>query len=223
MARNQRDESPGNANTVISNEEGSSGGQFIGEHISSTPAAFDAVASLVGRGNNNANTTLTYATVNCVVGGTTAGSEEGVIVFQLQDGTGSLANSLLIGQDNVKASIDNIGTGYLELSGDNDGIKLNDFVFFTDESRADAGAIPLTETIVRVSTTGAAAVTLADGTHGQLLMLVFTNDGGDATITPSNFLNGTTLTMNDAGDSAILVFLTSQGWCLVSNNGCTVA
>ena len=34
-------------------------------------------------------------------------------------------------------------------------------------------------------------------------------DGGDGTLTPTTFANGSTITFNDVGDSAILVYNTT--------------
>lgn len=85
-----------------------------------------------------------------------------------------------------------------------------------------AGAIPITHQVVKVTTTGANALTLADGADGQRLSIVMVTDGGDGTITPANFGNGSTITINDAGDSVSLVFTNSK-WYITSNSGCTVA
>ncbi len=74
-----------------------------------------------------------------------------------------------------------------------------------------AGAIPVTASLVEITTTGADAMTLADGVEGQVLTLLFVSDGGDATITPSNFANGTTITLADVNDSVDLVF-TNSSW-----------
>ena len=76
-----------------------------------------------------------------------------------------------------------------------------------------------------VSQSDATAVALADGyANGQIKILTLTVDGGNtATITPTTFLNGSTIAFNDAGDSATLVYNTSQGWVLLSQNGATIA
>jgi len=47
-------------------------------------------------------------------------------------------------------------------------------------------------------------------------------DGGDGTLTPSNFAQGTTITFNDVGDSAQLLF-TNASWHIVGSYGVTVA
>ena len=61
------------------------------------------------------------------------------------------------------------------------------------------------------STSGVQADTLADGVVNQELFLVMIADGGDAVVTPTNLTNGSTITFDDVGDSAHLVFL-NDGW-----------
>lgn len=84
------------------------------------------------------------------------------------------------------------------------------------------GAINVTTTTTKWTTTGADAGSLADGVEGQLKTIVMVVDGGDGTLTPSNFGNGSTITFNDAGDAVVLQFLGSDWW-LLSNVGCTIA
>jgi len=91
----------------------------------------------------------------------------------------------------------------------------------TDYS-AGAGALPLTTDIIFLTTGGAEALTLADGVAGQSLIIVMVSDGGDGTVTPANYLNGTTLTFDDVGDSAHLVF-DGTNWCNVGTPTATVA
>lgn len=81
----------------------------------------------------------------------------------------------------------------------------------TDYS-AGAGALPVTTDIIFLTTGGAEALTLADGVAGQELRIVMVVDGGDGTLTPSNFGNGTTITFDDAGDSVHLVFDGTNWW-----------
>lgn len=73
---------------------------------------------------------------------------------------------------------------------------------------ADTLEVPVTHDIVFMTTgADAEALTLADGYAGQELTLVLVADGGgDGTLTPENFGNGSTITFEDAGDSAVLVF-----------------
>ena len=91
------------------------------------------------------------------------------------------------------------------------------------QSLSGAGAIDVVTGVTEVTTTAADALTLANGTVGQIKIIVMKVDGGDGTITPVTFAGGTTITMNDVGDSVMLTYATTIGWVLVANNGCTIA
>jgi hypothetical protein len=97
-------------------------------------------------------------------------------------------------------------------------------VIGTVTTRSGAGAVPITAATVQISTgAGAAALTLANGTAGQMLTLVMTVDGGgDATLTPTTKTGFTTIVFGDVGDAVILQYFTTLGWMVVSNNGATV-
>jgi hypothetical protein len=94
----------------------------------------------------------------------------------------------------------------------------------TPETVTATGAVSITEVITLVSTGAAAvALTLADGNNGQLKFLAMTVDGGgDGVVTPANLLGSTTITFNDVGDSALLMF-TGAAWAVISANGVTLA
>ena len=72
-----------------------------------------------------------------------------------------------------------------------------------------AGSLNVHGDYHRIISTGANALTLADGYEGQHKFIVMQTDGGDATLTPTNLGNGTTLTFDDVGDSAHLLFFNS--------------
>ena len=71
---------------------------------------------------------------------------------------------------------------------------------------------------------GGDAYTLADGTVVNQLKKIYllTDGGGDAVITPTNFADGTTITMNDAGDYIVL-FWNGVSWQTIENIGSTIA
>ena len=95
--------------------------------------------------------------------------------------------------------------------------------FGTVQALSGAGAVDVTSMITQVTTTGADALTLANGANGQMKIITMVADGGDGTLTPTTFANGTTITFNDVGDSVLLVYNTTGGWAAVSNVGCTIA
>lgn len=89
-------------------------------------------------------------------------------------------------------------------------------------SAADSLAIPVTARIC-VKTTGAdgEALTLANGTPGQLLTIVLgTDGGGDGTLTPATVTGFATIVFADAGDSATLQYVDDTvGWILIGASG----
>jgi hypothetical protein len=110
-------------------------------------------------------------------------------------------------------------------------IKLDGYIAFkaTPEAVTAAGAtvaINLTSAISQITstalTTGANALTLADGVQGQIKILTMIADLGDVQIDPANFANGTSITMEDVGDTIQLLF-TNSNWVILSNTGCTIA
>lgn len=87
---------------------------------------------------------------------------------------------------------------------------------------ATSGAISLANDVVFFETTGASTSTLADGVAGQKMILKMLVDGGDQVLTPANFLDGTTLTFDDVGDSVELLF-DGTNWGVVGTATATVA
>jgi len=87
---------------------------------------------------------------------------------------------------------------------------------------ADALPIPVTHGIVQ-KTTGAdaEALTLANGTPGQLLSIVLAVDGGgDGTLTPTTKVGWATIVFADAGDRATLLYASDTlGWLIVGMAG----
>lgn len=84
-------------------------------------------------------------------------------------------------------------------------------------SIADSLAIPVTHAVV-AKTTGAdaEALTLANGTAGQKLMIYLATDGGgDGTLTPATCSGFATIVFADAGDQAQLLYVDDTvGWII---------
>ena len=92
------------------------------------------------------------------------------------------------------------------------------------QSLSGAGAVDLTNLITEVTTTGANALTLADGTtSGQVKIINMIVDGGDGTLTPVTFANGSTITFDAVAESATLVWNSTIGWVATSVQGATIA
>jgi len=104
-----------------------------------------------------------------------------------------------------------ISNGFLRLSG-------------TPQSLNGSGSLVVntTSAVTYITTTGAAALSLADGVQGQEKTLTLITDGGDAVLAPSSHSGFSTITFNDVGDTVRLIFLNNK-WCILSNYGATVA
>ena len=77
----------------------------------------------------------------------------------------------------------------------------------TPQALSGAGAVNLTTLTTHFTSTGASqALTLADGTAGQVKIIAHVVDGGSGVLTPTHLNGGTTITFTNVGDMAILVF-----------------
>jgi hypothetical protein len=96
-------------------------------------------------------------------------------------------------------------------------------VFATVQSLSGAGAVNVTDMLTSVTTTGAAqALTLANGTAGQMKVIVHVVDGGSAVLTPTTKIGFTTITFTNVGDAVTLIY-TAAGWAIVGINGAVAA
>ena len=91
------------------------------------------------------------------------------------------------------------------------------------QSLSGAGAVDVTNAFTNLTTTGAAqALTLANGTLGEIKIISHAVDGGSAVLTPTTKIGFTTITFTAVGDSCMLVY-TSAGWNIVALNGAVAA
>jgi hypothetical protein len=84
-------------------------------------------------------------------------------------------------------------------------------------------AISVTHGVTTIANNGVSTHTLADGVVGQKKTIVCTVYTGDATITPDNLANGTTVTLNAVGDACDLVFLGTEWWVTNLYGTCALA
>jgi hypothetical protein len=91
------------------------------------------------------------------------------------------------------------------------------------QSLSGAGAVDITNAFTALTTTGAAqALTLANGTAGEIKIITHVVDGGSAVLTPTTKIGFTTITFTNVGESAMLVY-TAAGWAIVALNGAVAA
>jgi hypothetical protein len=81
--------------------------------------------------------------------------------------------------------------------------------------------INLTDTVTLLTTTGAQNFSLANGTEGQIKIISMKVDGGNATVTPATFVNGTSITFDSVNDTMTLLYQ-STGWIVLAQQNTTV-
>jgi hypothetical protein len=91
------------------------------------------------------------------------------------------------------------------------------------QSLSGAGAVDITNMVTSLTTTGVSqALTLADGTAGQLKVITHTVDGGSAVLTPTTKIGFSTVTFAAVGDTVTLMY-TAAGWAIIGSRGVTIA
>jgi hypothetical protein len=91
------------------------------------------------------------------------------------------------------------------------------------QSLSGAGAVDVTNGFTALTTTGATqALTLANGSVGELKIITHVVDGGSAVLTPTTKIGFSTITFTGVGESATLVY-TAAGWAIVALNGAVAA
>ena len=116
--------------------------------------------------------------------------------------------------------------GPITLSDGNGTTIIDDAVVLSGIETIAAGgattALDLTKELHSVDAdAGGDIFTLADGTIGQVMTICMLSATGIATITPTNLLGGTSVTMNAAGETVMLRFVDTS-WYIVGGNAYTV-
>lgn len=115
-----------------------------------------------------------------------------------------------------------IGTVTGNITGNVTGNVTGD-IFASTQSLSGAGAVNVTDMFTSLTTSGAAqALTLANGTVGQLKIISHVVDAGSAVLTPTTTIGFTTVTFTNVGDSVTLIY-TSAGWAVIGSYGASVA
>lgn len=84
------------------------------------------------------------------------------------------------------------------------------------QSLSGPGAVNVTQFSTELTSTGAAqAITLADGSPGQLKSIVHGVDGGSMVLTPTTKTGFSTITFTNVGEGVLLQFFATRGWMIV--------
>ena len=102
------------------------------------------------------------------------------------------------------------------------GLKQTSKTITADGSTATA--VDVTSAVTEINATAAThSCAMADGSDGQVKMIVNTSTSGTnaITITPANFSN-TNFVLNAVGETAVCIFKNSK-WYVIGGNGVTIA
>lgn len=153
----------------------------------------------------------------------TTSAATGITVVGAAAAAGVAVTTTSSGTDEALA-IDAKGAGLLTLNGTATGnVVVGHGLTGSTQALSGAGAVNLTTVTTKVTSTGANALTLANGADGQVKVIVMVVDGGDATLTPTTKTGFSTIVFNDIGDGCVLVYTTTTGWIVVGNFGCTIS
>ena len=93
----------------------------------------------------------------------------------------------------------------------------------TPQALTTAGAVNVTTAVTTIASSGTDALTLDNGAVGQIKIICMVSYGGVATLTPTTLNGYTTIAFNTDGDCAVLIYNSTGGWSILSNQGCTLA
>jgi len=149
------------------------------------------------------------------------------------NGVGSVyVEELRFRQNNITTHITNAdlelntdGTGTIELQTATNvtgNLTVSGAFIGSRQTISGAGAINLTTLFTEITTTGTDSYSLANGTVGQVKIITMAVDGGNATITPTTFANGTSMTMDAVQDSVTLIY-GANGWVVLASQNVTIS
>ena len=149
------------------------------------------------------------------------------------NGTGSVVlesisikdNEITTHVSNANLELNTDGTGTIELQTATNvtgNLTVSGAFIGSRQTISGAGAINLTTLYTEITTTSGDAYTLANGVIGQMKIIVMVVDGGDATITPTTFANGTRIVMDAVHDSVTLLY-GANGWVAIASRNITIS
>jgi hypothetical protein len=162
----------------------------------------------------------------------TANSTNDDVVLE-SNGTGSVVldqvsitdNKISTHVSNANLELNTDGTGTIELQTATNvtgNLSVSGAFIGSRQTISGAGAINLTTLYTEITTTSGDAYTLANGVIGQMKIIVMVVDGGDATITPTTFANGTRIVMDAVHDSVTLIYGAS-GWQVIASRNIVIS
>jgi len=175
---------------------------------------------------------MTFETENLKEVGGPGNSDLGGQVYSVHSDSDTLAEMMAPGYLNAKNETFNSKDSVLFSA--NDGSQLAQINISTSgnitvqiikvdnfDSVTGGGDIDAIFPVTLISTGGAEGYVLKDGVPGQRKTLILQVDGGNATVTPTNFIN-TNIIFGDKGDSVEMIFTSQVGWVVTAQNGVSI-
>jgi hypothetical protein len=95
-------------------------------------------------------------------------------------------------------------------------------VVLSAQSLTGAGAVDVTNAFTSLTTNGSnQALTLANGSVGEVKIITHTVDGGSAVLTPTTKIGFSTVTFTAVGDTVMMIY-TAAGWAIIGSKGVTI-
>ena len=229
---------------VYSEEAGSTGAVLELFQESASVVSGDSPGILRLSGVSDVDNKVVYGDLSATILDATDASESSAVLIRAMNGgtlssiisgefiasepiitVGDGANAPTIassGEFDLVLTTGNATTGSITIS--DGGVILEGAIIHSDiTSSSGAGAVPVTGRIHEITTTGTGdALTLADGEPGQRMTLLYVDEtaaADTAILTPTTLAGGSTITFNDLGDSAELVYSSTGGWYVVGLGG----
>ena len=229
---------------VYSEEAGSTGAVLELFQESASVVSGDSPGILRLSGVSDVDNKVVYGDLSATILDATDASESSAVLLRAMNG-GTLS-SIISGEFIASEPIINVGDGAnaptIASSGEFDlvlttghattgSITISDGAVILEgaeihsgiTSSSGAAAVPITGRIHEIITTGTGdALTLVDGEEGQRITLLYVDEtapADTAILTPTTLAGGSTITFNDLGDSAELVYSSTGGWYVVGLGG----
>lgn len=210
--------------TAITNETGTGAAVFSTSPTLVTPVLGVASATSI---NKVAFTAPATSATLALVDGTTVTGPAATGTLVTLAGSEELTNKTVTAQV-VKTGLTASGSASNDFSSSTGTFKtssglttITGGLIGTPQALSGAGAVNLTTVSTHWTTTAADAATLADGTAGQIKVVIMKVDGGTGTLTPTTASGFTAITFDDPGDAVTLEFVASIGWVVIGSRGVT--
>lgn len=173
------------------------GSLTVGTSVNIPDGTVRSLALRLGADGNNGIYGVSDTSLGIAVEGVLVGGANGLGLFTDIIAEQTVAAGVTIDQALIKDGSFSINSNYVRLK-----------PIAVKQALVGAGAVTLTQWYTTLDTNaGAAAITLANAvTIGQTKKIQMIVDNGDATLTPTSLLGGTTITFADPGDFAILTW-----------------